>query len=301
MREYIRKGVFMSAVGQFLSVLSHQKSLVQADNAIRKRITPMLREEFFPVMKQVERKYESIDLPHQRSSKVWFCWMQGIEHAPKVVKVCYESLKKNLKEREIIVLTSENIHDYVALPEMIEEKYRKGIITQAHYADLMRLELLTKYGGTWMDATVYCSDDEYPEELLSSDLFVFQQLRNNATGFIGLSNWFITSCTNNRILLVLRDMMYEYWRRYNCVIDYFIFHLFFGMIAECHSTELSRIPKYGNRWPLTLATWLGDDYDAVKYEALCEKTSFHKLTYRFKNRVERPGTFYDVLINKYES
>ena len=49
-----------------------------------------------------------------------------------------------------------------------------------------------------------------------------------------------------------------------------------------------------------LATWLGDDYQEEKYKKLREKTFFHKLTYRFKNNVERSGTFYDVLIQKCE-
>ena len=93
-------------------------------------------------MKQLEKKYEGMELVHERSNKVWFCWMQGLEQAPKLVRVCYESLKNNLQGREIIVLTSKNIHDYVSLPDFIEEKYRKGVMTAAHYADMLRLELL---------------------------------------------------------------------------------------------------------------------------------------------------------------
>lgn len=298
MKEYIRKGVFLTAVEQFLSVLFHKKSMAEADHAIRKSITPKLREEFFPIMKQLEKKYEDVERVQKRTNKVWFCWMQGLENAPQVVKVCYQSLKKNLKGKEIIVITSDNIHDYVTFPDFIEEKYKKGIIPMVHYTDMLRLELLIKYGGTWIDATVYCSENQYPEELLDSDLFVFQQLRNNTSGFGGLSNWFITSCTENLILLILRDMLYQYWNKYNCIIDYFLFHFFFCMIAEYHQQAIGRMPQYSNRWPLMLATWLGEDYQEEKYKKLCEKTCFHKLTYRFKNNVERSGTFYDVLIQK---
>ena len=38
-------------------------------------------------------------------------------------------------------------------------------------SDLLRLELLTKYGGTWVDATVYFSDDNLPNFFFDSDLF----------------------------------------------------------------------------------------------------------------------------------
>lgn len=300
LREYARKSILWIAVGQFLAVLFHKKSLVEADNTIRKLITPQLREEFFPVMKQLEKKYEDVELLQKRTNKVWFCWMQGLDCAPQVVNVCYHSLKKNLKGKEIIVITSENIHDYVTFPDFIEEKFKKGIIPMAHYTDMLRLELLIRYGGTWIDATVYCSDNQYPEELLDCDLFVFQQLRKNSSEFGGLSNWFITSCTENLIFLILRDMLYQYWSKYNCIIDYYLFHFFFCMIAEYHQQAISQMPSYSNRWPLMLATWLGDDYQEEKYKKLREKTFFHKLTYRFKNNVERSGTFYDVLIQKCE-
>ena len=183
LREYARKSILWIAVGQFLAVFFHKKSLVEADNTIRKIITPQLREEFFPVMKKLEKKYEDVDLVQKRTDKVWFCWMQGLDSAPKVVNVCYHSLKKNLKGKEIIVITNENIHDYVTFPDFIEEKFKKGIIPMAHYTDMLRLELLIRYGGTWIDATVYCSDNLYPEELLDCDLFVFQQLRKNSSGY----------------------------------------------------------------------------------------------------------------------
>ena len=34
------------------------------------------------------------------------------------------------------------------------DKYKKGIFTRTHFSDILRLELLTKYGGTWIDASV---------------------------------------------------------------------------------------------------------------------------------------------------
>ena len=32
-----------------------------------------------------------------------------------------------------------------------------GQITKTHLSDLLRLELLIRYGGTWIDATVFCT------------------------------------------------------------------------------------------------------------------------------------------------
>lgn len=294
-KEYVRKGVLLDAIGQFLLVICRRKTLGQADATLRRKIAPKLREEFFPVMKMAAKKYASDQLEHKRSNKVWFCWLQGLDQAPDVVKMCYASLKRHLKDREIIILTNENMFDYVSFPEHIMEKYRKGILDHTRLSDLARLELLIKYGGSWIDSTVFCTSSEYPKEILDSDLFVYQLVRSNYSGFAGLSNWFITASTNNRLLLILREMHYEYWKRYNCVVDYFFFHLFFVMIAKEYPEEVEKIPKYSNSWPLMLGKRLADDYEEEWMQKLCQRTCFHKLSYRLKGHPDRPGTFYDEL------
>jgi len=294
-KEYVRKGLLLDAIGQFLLVVCRRKTLGQADSTLRRKIAPKLRKEFLPVMKMAAMKYADDQLEHQRSNKVWFCWLQGLDQAPEVVKMCYASLNRHLKDKEIIVLTNENLFDYVSFPEHIMEKYRKGILDHTRLSDLARLELLIKYGGSWIDSTVFCTSSDYPKEILDSNLFVFQLVKNNYTGFAGLSNWFITACTNNRLLLILREMHYEYWRRYNCVVDYFFFHLFFVMIAKEYPEEVENMPKYSNRWPLQLGNRLADDYEEEWMKKLCQRTCFHKLSYRLKGHPDRPGTFYDEL------
>ena len=297
MRAYYHMGLLSVAVRQFILVLFRKKSLSQADSVLRGHVSPMLREEFFPFMRHQEKYYSTKSLSHCHSNIVWFFWMQGLEEAPDVVKACLESLKKNLADREIRVLNRSNICDYVSLPDYIITKHDKKIISHAKFSDLLRLELLIKYGGTWIDSTVYCSDAHCPRELLDSDLFVFQQIRKGTMAFGGLSNWFISSCTNNVILLILRDMLYEYWKRYDCDVNYFIFHLFFCMIAEYHQEEIANMPKQSNRYPLALGSRLAERYDAAWYEKLCSYTSFHKLTYKLSRKALCHGTYYDVLVN----
>lgn len=297
MQAYYNKGLLSVAVWQFLLVLFRRKTLSQADSVLRQHVSPMLREEFFPVMRRLDKSYSAQNFSHSRSNKVWFFWMQGIEKAPDVVKACLKSLYINLTDRKIVVLESSNISDFVDLPDYINDKHEKGIISHTKFSDILRLELLIKYGGTWIDSTVFCSDSQYPREMMDSDLFVFQRFRKGTKTFGGLSSWFITSCTNNIILLILRDMLYEYYKRYDCEVDYFIFHLFFCMIAEYHQKEIDNMPKYSYSYPLALGSRLAEQYDASWYEKLCSYTSFHKLTYRLDRKALCHGTYYDVLIN----
>ena len=78
---------------------------------------------------------------------IWFCWLQGIEEAPLLVKRCLESLRKNIPDKKIIVIDGNNLGEYVNMPDYITDKWQRGIIGNAHFSDLLRLELLIEKGG----------------------------------------------------------------------------------------------------------------------------------------------------------
>ena len=130
-----------------------------------------------------------------KTKKVWVLWLQGEENAPEIVKACIASTKRAFKGYEYKVLDKSNIHDYIELPDYIEEKYKKGIITHAHYSDIVRVALLSQYGGVWVDATVYCTADGIPSYISDAQLFVFKDIKIPLyrKGTIVASNWFVVS------------------------------------------------------------------------------------------------------------
>ena len=298
LREYARMGLLPLCFKQVMAVSFKRKNPLEAYGCILEQAGKFLVGKYEPVLEDIETRY-SKETGGKQSRYVWICWLQGVEKAPKLVQVCYRSIQQHLQDREVVLLTEENIGQYVSLPDYIVKKYKEGIIPTAHYTDLLRLELLIKYGGTWMDATVLCTGGDYPKELLDSDLFVYQHLERGEYAFRGISNWFITSGADNWVLKELRDLLYRYWTDYNCVVNYYIFHLFFGMLMEKHLDEAAKIPRYGNRVPHYLSRRMGDKYDKAWMEELKEHCSFHKLSYRLDDKVlESKDTFYDVIINK---
>lgn len=101
---------------------------------------------------------------------IWVMWYQGIEKAPDIVKCCVESIKEHSAGHQVIVLSEENLHDYIELPDFIMEKFSRGYISRTHLSDMIRLNLLYLYGGAWLDATVLVSND-IPEEYFREELF----------------------------------------------------------------------------------------------------------------------------------
>lgn len=85
---------------------------------------------------------------------IWVCWLQGADAMPPVTRICYDSICKHAKGHPVILLTQDNFHDYVMMPQNIERLYTLGKINPAHYADIMRVNLLAQQGGLWLDATM---------------------------------------------------------------------------------------------------------------------------------------------------
>lgn len=245
------------------------------------------------------KKKENIYFEKKRSNKVWVCWLQGMENAPVIVKKCYESLQKNLINREIVLITKKNYKKYVEIPNYIQEKIDKGIITMTHFSDILRLEVLSSYGGTWIDATVFCTGNSYPKYIMDSDLFVFQALKPGLDGHCtSISSWLMTSCSNNPIILLTKALLYEYWKKENKMVDYFLIHDFFQLAIETYPEEWKKVIPFSNSIPHILLLRLFEEYDENVWNAVKDMTSFHKLSYKFEeDKLALENTYYQNVIN----
>lgn len=298
LQQYLRAHVLLFAMVQILMQGFSKKSLEIVRLSVNNKILCKLRKKNARFI----REFKASAQPGERrqSNKVWVCWLQGMEQAPPLVKKCYASLQTHLKDREIILLTEENYRQYVRLPDFIEEKVRKGIIGPAHYTDLLRLELLLKHGGTWIDATVFCTGGEIPGYMLDSELFMFQNLKPGLDGHPTMvSNWFITACTDHPLLRLTQALLYEYWRNNNELVDYFIFHDFFQLAVETYPEEWNKVIPFSNSVPHILLLRLFACCDLPTLRAVAEMTPFHKLTYKFsESEAQLEGTYYKYLISE---
>ncbi len=232
----------------------------------------------------------------EQSNIVWICWMQGMDNAPLLVQKCYESAKRYLCNKQIIVLTSDNYMDYVVFPQYIQKKIDKGQIQVAHMTDLLRLELLTNYGGTWVDATVLFTGVP-SDSFFTTDLFVFQNLKPGLDGHaLSISNWFISACKNEPILLLTKALLYEYWKKNDMPVNYYIFHFFFQIAAENFPNEWKLVLPFNNSTCHILLLRLFEEYDSQSYKFITSQSCVHKLSYKFTEENEKKEkTYYEEL------
>lgn len=232
------------------------------------------------------------------ANRVWMCWLQGEENAPELVKACINSVRRNLPEMELVIITAENMEEYVQLPAHIKEKREKGLISNAHFSDVLRTELLCRYGGLWLDATVLCTGKGLPDYIRDNDLFVYQIVNLGKTKqSIISSNWLIYAKKENPILMAVREMLYQYWMEHNKEENYFIWHILFAIACSAFETQWNNVPVYTNQAPHVLQFEFDKQFDMTRWKQIEAMSDFHKLNHHID--YSEDGTFYGYVLENY--
>ena len=213
---------------------------------------------------------------------VWLYWEQGWDAAPELVRQCRRSWEVRNPDWTVRCLDAATLGEYFDLEEWLpgsvgrprwcwraaERCYdawqrsrsdrqwrmigRKKLSVQGR-SDIVRLNLLARYGGVWADATLWCHRplDDWLAPCLDSGFFSFHngQMRNRLGESLRFTFWFLASRRNHEIVRRLLDAAQTYWARRSQADEYF--------------------------WPATLVNHLYEDdaafralYDAMpKWEA----------------------------------
>lgn len=256
---------------------------------------------------KIEKKYKkdlvifSEEQVQEKSNFVWISWLQGIDTAPDIIQVCYRSILKAFGDRDIKLITSDNFFEYVQIPQNIINKWENGIISNTHFSDILRMELLAEHGGIWIDASVFISyeDRHFFDVIENSDLFFFQKVKPGLDGnAISMSSWFISCKKGNPVIQKTRDLLRKYWQLNNSLIDYFLLHYFLQLVLDYNKQYAKLVPKYDNGTPHLLLSKLNDKYDSQVFNEICCRVPVNKLTYKNIEK-NKKDTFYAYLLKNY--
>ena len=101
--------------------------------------------------------------------------------------------------------------------------------------------------------------------------------------------------------MTLRNMLFAYWKDYNCTLDYYIFHLFFAMVTEEYPEEIAAMPYGYSMNSLVLLHHWSESFDQRKWDKLTDKVCFHKLAFRTSEFVKQnKDDYYNWIISKYK-
>ena len=155
-------------------------------------------------------------------SPIWVMWYQGIENAPPLVQSCVQSIIINKAKHPVYLIDKYNFEKYIKLPSFIKEKLNNGTFSVTHFSDILRMGLLYKYGGYWIDSTYFVNTP------LTKVDFHFYTIKKN---YCSMKSSFIKCIWVGNFLAVPPNSFFatygymaflSYWKKYNSLINYFL-------------------------------------------------------------------------------
>ncbi len=256
------------------------------------------------LIEQYTCNYRQTHEPITSTSPIWTCWWQGESVMPDIVKACYNAMRKYSDGHPVILITEKNYKDYVDLPEYIIEKVKEKKITLTHLSDILRVMLLARHGGIWMDSTLLIPAKPinsfiHPEREFWSCHHHTRYYNISQGGWVG----FFQACGKGNMLpSFIADLFFSYWKTHHKLVEYLLIDYAFAIarkyIPAVHDM-IENVP-YSEMGPL--GKCLNDEYSDKKWEEFCTRYDFHKLTYKIPLRLttaEGKKTYYGHILETY--
>lgn len=231
--------------------------------------------------------------------KYFSLWFQGRDKAPDIVKKCFQSIERVYGDK-LIILDEESMTRYIELPDYIMKKWKEGRIIPANFSDIVRIELLTRYGGYWFDATDLLISP-IPDVIRDADFFMYVTSPELYTHMF-VQTCFMRAKKGDPLIRMWRDLVFEYWRHENRSADYFLVHMLFKYLVTTNK-DAKRLFEQMPKLYQDHIHYLWYDYGNLPYKEeylgkMRENAFFQKCSYRkLKHTVSKilPGSTADVL------
>lgn len=287
MIKLLKKLIFWSAIREQIILLSHRRTASLCRSLIDEA-------KLFPDAFTVTPKK---DFGNKRI--IWQYWAQGYESSvlPSVVKICLDSVDRFCKgaDYEIIRLSDDNISEYLDIPQFVTE--HRQYYSKAIFSDLLRILLLTSYGGCWLDATVLLTGP-IPEKYWHMPFFMFQRSDEvvnrhyweNAYAYyynwgkkfkVKVLNSMIFAQKDCGLLLSLKNVLLNLWSKKKKLPNYFFFQILFNeLIIGDFKNQNCEIES--DCTPHYLQQYINDPEFRKLHtpEEIIALTPIHKLTYK---------------------
>lgn len=241
------------------------------------------------------------ELKETGKPKIWMVWFTGEENLPPLQKMCVESVKRNANGHEVVVISLNNYKQYIEIPPRILELYHQGILNPANLADVIRIRLLSRYGGFWIDSTVYVTKP-ISEEIFKAKLYSMKMPKE--WFYVSECRWagFCFYMNKSSLLPHLVDkMLMKYWEKETWIIDYFLFDYLIDLSIKMYPSvkeEVEAIP-FNNPNLNKLCPKLCDSFSAEEFDIMSRDTSFFKLSWKvftYDQLKEDKGNYYHYLL-----
>lgn len=256
---------------------------------IRQQLTPVFDEAYKTFIRYNE---------HKTNNTIWLFWWQGENSMPKIVQKCYRSIHQHYGNKNIVLITQDNVKQYTDIPDFIYKKMNEGKITLTHFSDILRANLIKNNGGLWMDATLYLTSSLDNIDL--SKLYYCSGYPAD-TFNVSFGRWtgFYMGGPSGLDLYSFMDRLYQvYWQDHEEIVDYFFidYSLDYAWKKDLSSFKsLEESYRQNNPHLFDLQGILNDTYSEQEWKKLTSDTSVFKLSYKKKIDLDKQESYYNKL------
>lgn len=223
-------------------------------------------------------------IPVGFNKTIFMLWFQGFEKAPEVVQHCRQSWMHYNPTWKMVFLDNDTLSHYLPTKLLTSLLPNRATMLPAHVSDVIRVHLLSRYGGVWADATIFCNRplDDWLYGKIGAGFFAFAKPSSGKP----LSNWFLYGSRGNYLLTQWANATAMYHAQHPQCDDYFIQHHLFDSL--CQSDERFRsiwnaVPKvaarHGPHYLLEVG-YFNNVTDVVKAAVDSKNVPLYKLSWK---------------------
>lgn len=214
-------------------------------------------------------------LPKTNDGPIWVAWWQGIDdRTPPVVRACIDSIVRHANGREVIVITKDNYSEYAQIDPVLVRRREAGTLTINAFCNALRVMLLYRHGGVWLDSTLYLTGD------LSEDFskYPFYSINSKRAEY-PWTTYCLASVPGNPFMKYIYDCFAKVFSVIDAVPEYFLFDAF---IYNAY-THIPQVKAMIDAVPANNSASfdMSEQLNQVKTKpTLPEDTYINKLTYK---------------------
>ena len=183
---------------------------------------------------------------NQIGNTIWVFWYQGMEQAPPLVRKCIDV--KTL-------------------------------------SDIIRLQLISRHGGIWVDATLLVMDRNLLSQIRTMPYF---SIRHSHADFFNKSLW-STYCMaggkGNPFFSLAYDIYIKWFEKQDCILDYFMTDYILLYIYRNYPWAAEMVDSM--KPVVRDAYWINrnwyEKFDEAKWSKMAMENSFQKLNWKSKD------------------
>lgn len=187
---------------------------------------------------------------------IFVFWGQGFDKLPEIPQKCIKKIEEIYTDYKIYKITLENYTDYVTIEENLVKLFEEKKISIQTFSDILRYNLLYKYGGVWCDATLLFKEKiNFEEKIDKNDYYSLnvkckeKEILWGKVYPVTYVTFFFATKKESPILNAINKAYISYYKKHDFVIDYFLndYFLILAMKYNLEDDTLKHIePNNGN-------------------------------------------------------